>query len=75
MNIYRHDNENWLIKKSEALFDISITNSWDKKNGGIFYTFDREKRILDTDKYYWVHSEMIAAAAGLHKLTEQYNVS
>ena len=69
MNIYRHDNENWLIKKSEALFDISITNSWDKKNGGIFYTFDREKKILDTDKYYWVHSEMIAAAAGLHKLT------
>ena len=69
MNIYRHDNENWLIKKSEALFDISITNSWDKENGGIFYTFDREKKILDTDKYYWVHSEMIAAAAGLHRLT------
>ena len=45
MNIYRHDNENWLIKKSEALFDISITNSWDKKNGGIFYTFDREKNF------------------------------
>ena len=45
MNIYRHDNENWLIKKSEALFDISITNSWDKKNGGIFYTFDREKKF------------------------------
>ena len=28
-----------------------------------------ERKILDTDKYYWVHSEMIAAAAGLHKLT------
>lgn len=69
MNIYRHHKEEWLIEKAKSLFKISIENSWDQINGGIFYTFDREKNILDTDKYYWVHSEMIAASAGLHKLT------
>ena len=61
MNIYRHDNENWLIKKSEALFDISITNSWDKKMEEFFIPLT-ERKILDTDKYYWVHSEMIGCS-------------
>jgi len=70
MNIYRHEENNWLLEKSKSLFDISIENSWDKKNEGIFYTFDRENNILDTDKYYWVQAEMIASAAGLYKLTK-----
>ncbi len=68
MNIYRHNEQNWFFEKAISLFNISVKHSWDYKNGGIFYTFDREKNILDTDKYYWVHSEMLAAAAGLYAL-------
>ena len=68
MNIFRHKKENWLLDKAICLFNISIENSWDHKNDGVFYTFDRNKNILDTDKYYWVHAEMLAAAAGLYAL-------
>ena len=68
MNIYRYNKKDWLLEKAKSLFDISVKHSWDNKNGGIFYTFDKDKNILDKDKYYWVHAEMLAAAAGLYRL-------
>jgi len=69
LNIYRYKNEKWLIKKAKNLFKLAVEISWDNINGGIFYTFDKNYKILDTDKYYWVHSEMIASASGLAKIT------
>ena len=68
MNLYRHQKEKWFLEKAVSLFNVAVECSWDSENGGIFYTFDREKNILDTDKYYWVHSEMLASAAGLYVL-------
>ena len=53
--------------------------AWDEKNGGINYTYDREGKILDTERYYWTLAETIAASAILALRTgkefywEKYN--
>ena len=54
---------NWQLEVAELLFDNAMKCAWDEKNGGINYSFDRGSRILDTDRYYWVLAETIAASA------------
>lgn len=59
----RYRPESWLLPRATELFDVAMARSWDAERGGMNYTFDREGNILDTDRYYWVLAESIAAAA------------
>ncbi len=66
----RYRPEPWMSERAQSLFDIALKKSWDHERGGMHYTFAPDGRILDTDRYYWVMSETIAAAALLALRTD-----
>eukprot|EP01001_Neometanema_parovale_P009795 NODE_6036_length_885_cov_99.960630_g5807_i0.p1 GENE.NODE_6036_length_885_cov_99.960630_g5807_i0~~NODE_6036_length_885_cov_99.960630_g5807_i0.p1 ORF type:complete len:178 (+),score=21.40 NODE_6036_length_885_cov_99.960630_g5807_i0:309-842(+) len=64
----RHRPLPWLIPQARKLFDSSLEIAWDRDGGGIHYTFAplREKgSIVDSNRFFWVHAETLAAAAVL----------
>ena len=66
----RYRPEPWMAERARRLFDIALDKSWDHQSGGMHYTFAPDGHILDTDRYYWVLSETIAASALLALRTE-----
>ena len=63
MILERYRPEPWMPERAQNLFDIALEKSWDEQREGMHYTFAPNGYILDTDRYYWVLSETIAAAA------------
>jgi mannose/cellobiose epimerase-like protein (N-acyl-D-glucosamine 2-epimerase family) len=61
--------EPWMTERAQALFKIAVDTAWDSENGGMHYSFAPDGTILDTDRYYWVLAEAIAAAALLASQT------
>ena len=61
----RHRPEAWQAETAQRLFDTALERSWDEERGGMHYTFAPDGTILDTDRYYWVLAETVAAAAVL----------
>jgi mannose/cellobiose epimerase-like protein (N-acyl-D-glucosamine 2-epimerase family) len=46
-----------------------VTRAWDARHGGLCYGFAPDGKVCDTDKYFWVQAESIAAAALLAHAT------
>ena len=63
ISLYRVKPDQWMLDRAKALFEAAVSKAWDANNGGFHYTFGPDGAILDTDRYYWVLSEAIAAAA------------
>ncbi|MGB1199927.1 MAG: AGE family epimerase/isomerase [Cognaticolwellia aestuarii] len=61
--------EAWLVEKAAEFFDRSFALAWDKEHGGLIYGFDPQGNWCDTDKYFWVQAESLAAAAMLYQQT------
>ena len=59
----RHRPEPWMLPTAQRLFDTALTRAWDQEFGGICYGFAPDGRWCDTDKYFWVQAEVLAAAA------------
>ena len=59
----RHRPEPWLAPRARELFDTALARSWDQEFEGLYYGFDPDGRICDTDKYFWVQAETLTAAA------------
>ncbi len=59
----RHQPEAWLLPRARELFDTALALAWDDQFEGIYYGFDPDGQPCDTDKYFWVQAESIAAAA------------
>ena len=59
----RHLDLPWLLPTARHLFDTALRRAWDNEFGGICYGFAPDGRICDSDKYFWVQAESIAAAA------------
>ncbi len=59
----RHDPQPWHLERAIRLFDRAMKYGWDEKNGGLVYGYDIEGNPYDDDKYFWVQSESLAAAA------------
>lgn len=59
----RHRPEPWLLPRACELFDAALMRAWDTGHQGIYYGFDPDGKPCDTDKYFWVQAESIAAAA------------
>lgn len=55
----------WMAPRAAQLFDIALEKAWDPVHGGICYGFGTEGEICDSDKYFWVQAESLAAAAVL----------
>ena len=65
----RRRQESWMLPAAKRLFDDAMDICWDKERGGLDYTFSKDRKILDTDRYYWVMAEAAAASAALAKRT------
>jgi mannose/cellobiose epimerase-like protein (N-acyl-D-glucosamine 2-epimerase family) len=65
----RYSDADWLIRRAEELFQLSIDYGWDPDRGGFYYTFDREGAPVVTEKYSWEVAEAIGAAAALYERT------
>jgi mannose/cellobiose epimerase-like protein (N-acyl-D-glucosamine 2-epimerase family) len=58
------------LARARHLFDVAMDRSWDKEHGGLFYGFAPDGSACDTDKYFWVQAETLAAAARLAVATQ-----
>jgi mannose/cellobiose epimerase-like protein (N-acyl-D-glucosamine 2-epimerase family) len=59
----RHAPRVWLLPTATQLFETAIERAWDDVFGGLCYGFAPDGSICDTDKYFWVQAESLAAAA------------
>ncbi len=66
----RYRPEDWMLTRSQHLFEVALDRSWDHQRGGMIYSFAPDGQILDTDRYYWVLAETFAAAASLALRTQ-----
>jgi len=53
------------------LFSAALAKAWDNENGGIYDGFAPDGTICDSDKYFWVQAESLAAAALLGARTKE----
>lgn len=67
--LHRVQPADWLLPRAIELFDAAWTQGWDDRHGGLVYGLDRDGRVVDADKYFWVQAESLAAAALLHLQT------
>ena len=67
--IERHIKEEWLVTRAIELFDVAMKMGWDSQFGGLYYGADPDGMVCDSDKYFWVQAESIAAAALLARRT------
>jgi len=69
----------WLVPRALQLFDAAVAKAWDPGFGGLYYGFAPDGSICDSDKYFWVQAESLAAAAllaartGLKKYWDWYD--
>jgi mannose/cellobiose epimerase-like protein (N-acyl-D-glucosamine 2-epimerase family) len=85
--IERHIPADWLVPTARHLFDTALSRSWDARRGGMYYGFASESLrhpgmcgelidggaafVCDSDKYFWVQAESLAAAALLAVRTDE----
>ncbi len=67
----RHRPQAWHVERARSLFDRAIAAAWDHPHGGLVYGLDTTNGICDTDKYFWVQAESLAAAALLAERCSQ----
>jgi mannose/cellobiose epimerase-like protein (N-acyl-D-glucosamine 2-epimerase family) len=67
----RHRPLPWLLPRAETLFTTAMQRAWDTEHGGLYYGFAPDFSICDSDKYFWVQAESLAAAALLAQRTGQ----
>ncbi|WP_449598757.1 AGE family epimerase/isomerase [Niallia sp. Marseille-Q9988] len=59
----RYKSESWMIERAVELYNSALKPGLDTEYGGIYYSIDREGKVLESDKYYWVMAEAIGASA------------
>lgn len=69
LQLYQHRPDAWLLARARALFDTTMPIAWDKTHGGLIYGFAPDKAPCDTEKYFWVQAESLAAAGLLAVIT------
>ena len=67
----------WLLPRARELFSAATDHAWDHKHEGLFYGFAGDEKhrgrfvVCDSDKYFWVQAESLAAAALLAQRTQE----
>jgi mannose/cellobiose epimerase-like protein (N-acyl-D-glucosamine 2-epimerase family) len=64
-------NTDWMVTRAGELFSAALAKAWDNEYGGIYYGFAPDGTICDSDKYFWVQAESLAAAALLAARTKK----
>ncbi|MCJ2544051.1 AGE family epimerase/isomerase [Thermostichus vulcanus] len=52
-----------LVDKAQFLFNRAVQLAWDPEYSGLRYGLDLQGQVWDSDKYFWVQAESLAAAA------------
>jgi mannose/cellobiose epimerase-like protein (N-acyl-D-glucosamine 2-epimerase family) len=63
------DPPSWLLDAARRLFDLAVTEAWEKETDGFVYTVEFDGTPLNRDRYQWPISEAIGAAAILADVT------
>jgi mannose/cellobiose epimerase-like protein (N-acyl-D-glucosamine 2-epimerase family) len=58
-----HHPETWFHDRAVELFEAAVDLGWDDEHGGFYYTTDGDGDPVVADKFGWVHTEGIGAAA------------
>jgi mannose/cellobiose epimerase-like protein (N-acyl-D-glucosamine 2-epimerase family) len=58
-----------LVERACRLFERAVGPAWDHEHGGLVYGIGPDMAVCDSDKYFWVQAESLAAAAVLHERT------
>lgn len=66
---HRRPNPAW-VQRARFFFDTAMARAWDAEHGGLCYGFAPDGRVCDSDKYFWVQAESLAAAARLAVVTQ-----
>ena len=61
--------QEWMFPHAKRLFNAAIKQGWDHNSGGMNYAVSPNGEIIDTDRYYWVLCETVAAAGLLANRT------
>mmetsp|Transcript_3842 Transcript_3842/g.10820 ORF Transcript_3842/g.10820 Transcript_3842/m.10820 type:complete len:385 (-) Transcript_3842:60-1214(-) len=69
LNIHRHAQQPWMLQRAQELFVGAWEASYDAEHGGLVYGFGPDKAWCDSEKYFWVQGESMAAAALLYGAT------
>ena len=59
----------WMVERAKELFDGAWDLSYDAEHGGLVYGFGPDQQWCDSEKYFWVQGESLAACAQLYKAT------
>jgi sulfoquinovose isomerase len=62
----RHD---WMLDAARHLFARAIADGWDEERTGFVYTVDTDGAPVVADRFHWVATEAIGAAAYLYRAT------
>ena len=62
--------QSWHKQKAIYLFDQAIKFGMDGKYGGIVYGYSSEGKFTNSNKYFWVQAEALAASWRLYKKTK-----
>jgi mannose/cellobiose epimerase-like protein (N-acyl-D-glucosamine 2-epimerase family) len=58
----------WLLPSAKSLFAQAVSDGWDKKLGGFYYTLDWDGAPLIRDRYWWPCCEGVGAAFFLNSI-------
>jgi mannose/cellobiose epimerase-like protein (N-acyl-D-glucosamine 2-epimerase family) len=61
----RYRPEPWQLPTAERLLQKAFELGWDEKRSGLNYAISIDGHIIDSDRHFWAHAEMFAAAAAL----------
>ena len=67
--LHAHTGESVLVARARQLYDAAWTAGWDRQHGGLIYGYAPDGSPHDSDKYFWVQAESLAAAWRLWRVT------
>jgi sulfoquinovose isomerase len=64
------ESHDWMLDAARHLFSRAVADGWDPDRTGFVYTVDADGHPVVADRFHWVATEAIGAAAFLYRATE-----
>ena len=61
--------QDWMLDAAQSLFTRAVADGWDTERTGFVYTVDGDGAVAVVDRFHWVATEAIGAAAYLYRAT------
>lgn len=63
----------WMLRAAQHLFAQAVADAWDPERTGFAYTVDDNGAVCVADRFHWVATEGIGAAAYLYRATGDWS--